>query len=372
MAALPRSSIEKFPLLNDTDLESSKSPAEHNAKKAHASQSWWARQKLLRKAFYVVGAATVVIGLAVGLSVGLTVSRDDEHHNDDLRIRAASPSQTAPVAFCQEDNCLGTGGVWQPEVGVKWQIILSAGLKLPASADSIEPQGAEVYDIDLFENSEKVIQNLHLLGKHVICYFSAGSYEPYRPDSDDFKDSDLGKGLVGWPGEKWLDTNSANVRSIMAKRIQLAADKGCDAIDPDNIDGYQNNNGLGLTKKDAINYMKFLSKKATALNMAIGLKNAGDIIDDVIDYTHFSVNEECVDYSECEVFAKYTKNNKPVFHIEYPDKPKHVSDEVRQKYCSGTGKAKGSADFSTVLKDYDLDGFVQYCDGNKATTPMKD
>ena len=39
-------------------------------------------------------------------------------------------------------------------------------------------------------------------------------------------------------GEKWLDLNSENVRRIMSKRIELAAEKGFDAIDPDNIDGY--------------------------------------------------------------------------------------------------------------------------------------
>jgi hypothetical protein len=30
-------------------------------------------------------------------------------------------------------------------------------------------------------------------------------------------------------------TTSQSIRNIMAKRIKLAADKGCDAIDPDNI-----------------------------------------------------------------------------------------------------------------------------------------
>lgn len=64
------------------------------------------------------------------------------------------------------------------------------------------------------------------------------SYEPYRPDSKQFKSDDMGSVMEGWEDEKWLKTNSANVRKIMAARIALAATKGCDAIDPDNVDGY--------------------------------------------------------------------------------------------------------------------------------------
>lgn len=72
----------------------------------------------------------------------------------------------------------------------------------------------------------------------MLCYFSAGSYEPDRPDSNNFKSSDMGKELSGWPQEKWLDLNSNNVRDIMSKRLQLAAQNGCDGVDPDNTDGY--------------------------------------------------------------------------------------------------------------------------------------
>jgi hypothetical protein len=34
----------------------------------------------------------------------------------------------------------------------------------------------------------------------------------------------------------------------MAARIQVAKDKGCDGVDPDNVNGYDNDNGLGFTK----------------------------------------------------------------------------------------------------------------------------
>jgi len=93
----------------------------------------------------------------------------------------------------------------------------------------------------------------------VICYFSAGSYEDFRPDISQFdKATDLGKPLVGWPGEWWLQANSANVRKIMTARLDLAVTKGCDGIDPDNIDAYNNDNGLDLQNTDAVDYVHLL------------------------------------------------------------------------------------------------------------------
>ena len=76
------------------------------------------------------------------------------------------------------------------------------------------------------------------MGKKVICYFSAGSYEDWRPDASEFKKEDLGRDLDGWPGEKWLDLDSENVRRVMKGRVELAKEKGCDGVDPDNVDGY--------------------------------------------------------------------------------------------------------------------------------------
>jgi hypothetical protein len=96
----------------------------------------------------------------------------------------------------------------------------------------------------LFDNTgdsdedPSAIAALHTAGKKVICYFSAGSYEDGRPDSGQFKASDKGKELDGWPGEYWLNTKSTNVQNIMSNRIALAAKMGCDAIDPDNVDAY--------------------------------------------------------------------------------------------------------------------------------------
>lgn len=191
------------------------------------------RPRLLRRKLLLGGVAAgiVVVGLALGLGLGLTIGRNGSD-SDDNGSGNASPSITASPLPSP------TGVLpWTPKVNDTWQIILLNNILLDADAKSVTPDVA-VYDIDLFETSKETIDTLHRLGKKVICYFSGGSYEPGRPDSDQFKEEDKGKELDGWPGEKWLKLGSDNVRKIMKGRIELAAQKGCDGIDPDNVDGY--------------------------------------------------------------------------------------------------------------------------------------
>lgn len=120
-------------------------------------------------------------------------------------------------------------------VGQKFQIVLSDVVTAPSNPSTkIVPSDAEVFDIDMFETPASTIALLQAQGKIVICYFSAGTYEPYRPDSTSFAASDKGPALPEWPDEFWLKVTSSNVRRIMTSRIQMAAAKGCDGVDPDN------------------------------------------------------------------------------------------------------------------------------------------
>lgn len=117
--------------------------------------------------------------------------------------------------------------------------------------------------------------------------------------------------------------------------------------------------------------MRFLSDEAAQYNMSIGLKNAGEIIDDVIDFTDFSVNEQCVAYAECETFAPFIEADKPVFHIEYPDgAPNDVSTRASDEICSHQGKSKGTDRFRTIIKTMDLDGWAEYCGGETFETQL--
>lgn len=121
--------------------------------------------------------------------------------------------------------------------GQKFQIVL---LGIPdVSKAPLQPVDATVWDIDLFDSPSSTIRALKQSGKTVLCYFSAGTGEDWRDDYKDFPAADLGKILPEWPNEKWIRISSQTIRNIMAKRIKLASDKGCDAIDPDNTGKFQ-------------------------------------------------------------------------------------------------------------------------------------
>ena len=191
-------------------------------------QPWYSR--LSRRAIIIAGvvAALIIIGLAVGLGVGLSIGHDNNDNNNEPESSPTSTPIPPPT---------GNGTSWQPAVNSTWQIVLKEPIMISSENQTTDPD-VDIFDIDLFTNSNETISLLHGLGKKVICYFSGGSYEPYRPDSGQFRSQDMGKALDGWGDEKWLDIRSDHVRDIMAERIKLAHDKGCDAVDPDNVDGY--------------------------------------------------------------------------------------------------------------------------------------
>lgn len=186
-----------------------------------ASNPWSLRRKVLLGGL----AALLVLGLALGLGLGLTLGRDNGDDNDaDAPSLSPLPAPNATLP-------------WTPKVNDTWQIILSHPPIISSDNTTTTPN-VSIFDIDLFDTPAEDIKQLQNLGKKVICYFSAGSYEEWRPDDGDFQASDLGKGLDGWPGEKWLKLGSESVRRIMKRRIEMAKEKGCDGVDPDNVDGY--------------------------------------------------------------------------------------------------------------------------------------
>jgi hypothetical protein len=123
-----------------------------------------------------------------------------------------------------------------------------------------------------------------------------------------------------------------------------------------------------MTKADSVNFMAFLIQKANSLKLGVGLKNAQAIIPSVLPALQFSVNEQCTQYSECSSFAPFIVAGKPVFHIEYPSE---VKPDFVHNFCLDSGPGQGSTGFSTVIKKYKLDGWVQYCNSNQTLGSTK-
>jgi hypothetical protein len=207
-------------------------------------------------------------------------------------------------------------------------------------------QAAKVYDIDLYDNSAATFASLKASGHIVICYFSAGTYEDWRSDANQFPAAALGSSVDGWPGENWLDVRNATVRSIMAQRMDLAKSKGCDGLEPDNVDGYSNKSGFPLTAQDQINFNSFLADQAHARGMIVALKNSTDLVSALVSKFDFAVVEECWKYNECSAYSPFVSQNKAVLNAEYT------------AFSSATCTKAAALKFSTVFFNLDLNGNV--------------
>lgn len=162
--------------------------------------------------------------------------------------------------------------------------------------------------------------------------------------------------MDGWPGEKWIDTRNQGVRKVMKARIALAARKGCDGIDADNVDGYGNDTGFDLTEADGADYVRFLAKTAHDAGISYGLKNGGSIIKQVVGVSDWVVNEQCVQYSECHLYQPFIQQGKPVLHIEYTHQKQAPTKKVN-RVCNAAG-AKG---FSSLIKHMNLSEWAESC-----------
>lgn len=205
----------------------------------------------------------------------------------------------------------GDATVYVPAGGSSWHWQLSGAVNTGYDVD--------IYDIDLFDIPKALVEALQAKGIRVICYFSAGSYENWREDAGAFSESSLGQPLDGWEGERWLDIRSLSVRGIMEDRLDLAVEKGCDGVEPDNVDGYTNNSGFPLTPNHQLSYNRFLAQSAHSRGLSIGLKNDLDQVAGLVDDFDFAVNEQCHQYNECESLTPFTEQNKAVFNAEYQD-----------------------------------------------------
>jgi len=177
---------------------------------------------------------------------------------------------------------------WQPKLDAdvnvqppKWDWQLIA----PAQFNSDPTLG--IYDIDMFINETSgIVDELKSNGKKIICYVNVGAWEDWRDDKTDFPASILGNVYDRFPDEKWLDIRDVNplksntgmaLASILEKRFDRALEMGCDAIEPDNIDGYDdtshNPTGFPLTYEDQMYFNLWVSKEVRERGMAIGFKN---------------------------------------------------------------------------------------------------
>jgi hypothetical protein len=199
---------------------------------------------------------------------------------------------------------------WTPTPGAQWQ------WQLQGKVDLSPAVGA--FDIDGFDTRPETVAAIHAKRAHAVCYISAGTWENWRPDAAAFPSSVKGLNVAGWKGESWLDiSNWAVLGPIMTARMQMCRNKGFDAVEPDNVDGFQNSTGFPLTGDQQIAYNTNIATTAHTLGLSVALKNDVDQLAQLAPLFDFALNEECARYNECAGYSAFTSVGKAVWNVEY-------------------------------------------------------
>jgi endo-alpha-1,4-polygalactosaminidase (GH114 family) len=202
---------------------------------------------------------------------------------------------------------------WKPKAGLSFDWVLS-----PVSTADLF--STEVVDVDGFETSREVINSLHSQGKKVIAYVSVGTIEKRRPDSSLLSQEVIGKVYTEWPDEKWLDIRQIKkLKPWLRARLTMIQQKGFDAIEPDNLDGYSNDTGFPLTKADLKNYCDTLISMAHSMGLGIGQKNVPELSVEYSTRFDWALTEDAFYQGWENEMSPYIEKNKPVFATEYSD-----------------------------------------------------
>ncbi|KAJ3202603.1 hypothetical protein HDU67_000395 [Dinochytrium kinnereticum] len=254
---------------------------------------------------------------------------------------------------------------YKPPARLQWQWQLSSPFTAGNLLVDYPKDFVTLYEIDLFDNTKATIDFLHSKGKKVTCYFEAGTWVKERPFSALYPTEAIGKPYEApYENELWLDIRHPGVRDVIKNKVlPLAKQKGCDAVGPDNVQGYERdsyctgfescetkkctgpNSNWDITKVCKVDYEawldfnKFLAAEAHALGMAVALKNNKYQASALVLSHDFVLSEQCLQYKECDDYKVFVSAGKPVLLAEY-----------RTSNLNATCKAADSLGFSAMKK----------------------
>jgi hypothetical protein len=270
-----------------------------------------------RRLILVCVVAPLAAGAGLGCTTADNLSDAPPRPPVSVAVPPANPAPSEPPPAPPEAPApapMGPKKMWKPTVGMTWEWQLNKPLNLTYDV--------QVYDIDLFDIEPAQIAQLHAAGRKVICYVNLGAWENWRPDKDLFPPSVIGAQWPQFPREYWLDIRQWDLLAPAIRgRLDMAVAKGCDAVEPDNMDGYNilahSDPGFPLTYEDQIKYNRQVAAEAHARGLAVGLKNDTMQAADLVNDFDFHVSEQCFEYNECSHLMDFIKAGKPIFEAEY-------------------------------------------------------
>ena len=163
----------------------------------------------------------------------------------------------------------------------------------------------DIYDIDGFLTTRAEVTAIKttwqagtLPHPRTVCYLDL-AWENYRPDASpggDFPAAALGNVYFGFPAERWVDFRQLDaLKPMLGERIGMCAVKGFDAVELDDIDGFDppSTTGFDLTPGDVQNYLAYAFNLIHEYGMTGLWKNSPYLSSWGREYSDGAVVEEC-------------------------------------------------------------------------------
>lgn len=222
--------------------------------------------------------------------------------------------------------------------------------------DEVSSFYTNIVDIDAFSATKELVDAFHQKGIKVIAYVSVGTIENYRPDAYLLPDEVIGNIYPDWPDEKFLNLREIEkLKPFINSRLDMIKAKGFDGIEPDNIDGYWEDNGFDLTLDDTKIFCEWLIKEAHDRGLSIGQKNTEELVPLLSNDFDWALTEGAFHMNNAESYSTYISKGKPVFSCEYTDNMN--TQDFSNTICP---KAK-TMKFYTFLKHRDLTHWSYEC-----------
>ncbi|MFD4524344.1 endo alpha-1,4 polygalactosaminidase [Streptomyces sp. NPDC058470] len=289
-----------------------------------------------KRAARIGGLKTVAVLAALSLLVGC-VSGEDEGESDGADVTPRKPSPTAALTSKPTPTPIPSSSPSPSSAPPSRSASTPPAVDLPPLHAGFDyqiggayppPPGVGIVSRDRSASPAPGLYN--------ICYVNAFQVQPGEekqwPADLLLRDGRSKVVVDGDWDEVLLDIRTTAKRKRVAARVNRwidgCADKGFDAVEPDNYDSYTRSRNL-LTAADATAFITLLSAHAHARQLAIGQKNTAELAGlrkrAGLD---FAVAEECGEYDECGLYAKAFDDR--VVDIEY-------TDRGLRKACSAFG-----------------------------------
>jgi hypothetical protein len=226
-----------------------------------------------------------------------------------MRLRALLAVGALAVLSVLVSTAPSAVAMTPPPTHASWQWQLSSPLDTSVAA--------QLYDVDGVDTSAATVAAIHKGGGYAVCYVDVGTWENWRPDRHRFPAKLLGRSN-GWPGERWLDIRKRSALApLLRARFASCRKKGFDAVEPDNVDGYENTTGFPLHARDQLRFDRWIARSVHAAHMAVALKNDLDQARALAPSFDFAVLEQCFAQHACGQAQPFLRAGKGVYDAEY-------------------------------------------------------